>query len=249
MESPPPSKSNHIAKTGKYNNAKVAKSTLSNGNRKKRTQTHDRHKRFVKWIIETFPHVVNESKEAGTHVLDVASGKGETAARLSMCHQIKVMMIEPRISNVEACYKSNVLSKLPIKWQRSMEAHLLENPDFIYDKMQVLVSQIHMCFTDDTVANSVFLQDALGNASLLIGLHADNATEAIIDAALQYKLPFVVVPCCVFGNFFQRRLEDGTHVMDYEEFIQYLLQKDVRFKKEELPFPGRNIAIWWDGED
>lgn len=166
-----------------------------------------------------------------------------------MCHKIKVMMIEPRISNVEDCYKSNVLSKLPIKWQRRMESHLVENPEFISDTMESLVSQIYMCFTDDTVASSIFLQDALSNASLLIGLHADNATEAIIDAALQYKLPFVVVPCCVFGNFFHRQLKDGTHVMHYEEFIQYLLHKDSRFRKETLPFPGRNIAIWWDGKD
>ena len=125
----------------------------------------------------------------------------------------------------------------------------MDNPDFINDKMKLLVSQIHMCFTDDTVANSIYLQDALSNASLLIGLHADNATEAIIDAALQYKLPFCVVPCCVFGNYFNRQLEDGTHVMDYREFIEYLLQKDSRFRKETIPFPGRNIAIWWDGED
>ena len=76
MESPSLSKSDAQMEN---NNAKVAKSTSSN--RKKRTQTHDRHKRFVKWIIETFPRVLNESKEAGTHVLDVASGKGETAAR------------------------------------------------------------------------------------------------------------------------------------------------------------------------
>ena len=166
-----------------------------------------------------------------------------------MCHQIKVMMIEPRITNVKVCYKSNFLSKLPVKWQRSMEAHLVDNPDFINDKMKLLVSQIHMCFTDDTVVNSIYLQDALSNASLLIGLRADNATEAIIDAALQYKLPFCVVPCCVFGNYFNRQLEDGTHVMDYREFIEYLLQKDSRFRKETIPFPGRNIAIWWDGED
>ena len=215
-------------------------------NRQKRTQTHDRHKRFVKWIIDTFPHIKSNDS---LHVLDIASGKGETAARLAMCHQVKVMMIEPRIANVEQTYKSKILSKLPIKWQKSMEAHLKLNPDFIHDKLSTLVSQIHMCFTDDTVANDIYLQDALNNASLLIGLHADNATEAVIDAALQYRLPFIVVPCCVFGTSFPNRRLNGKHVIEYEEFIQYLLQKDCRFKKEVLPFPGRNIAIWWDGKD
>lgn len=228
--------------------------TKSSTNRKKRTQTQDRHKRFVKWIIETFPHVIvddnNKEEGDGKHILDVASGKGETAARLAMCHKIRVRMIEPRITNVEQTYKSKVLSKLPHKWQKSMADHLAEDPNFLSNQIKSLVSHIYMRFTDDTVANNIFLQDALAGASLVLGLHADNATEAIIDAALQYKLPFVVVPCCVFGNFFlDRTLEDGTHVMSYEEFITYLLQKDSRFRKETLPFPGRNIAIFWDGRD
>merc|ERR1739841_204185 len=49
------------------------------------------------------------------------------------------------------------------------------------------------------------LDEAVKNASLIIGLHSDGATEAIVDAALLYKKPFVVVPCCVFPNLFRER--------------------------------------------
>jgi len=86
----------------------------------------------------------------------------------------------------------------------------------------------------------------------------DGATEAIVDCALKYQKPFVVVPCCVFPNFFPMRtisvdLEDGnppqiTPVRTWEQFCTYLLRKDPRFVREELPFEGRNIAIWWDGK-
>lgn len=218
----------------------------SNG-RQKRTQTHDRHKRFVKWIINTFPHVASTNSK---HILDVASGKGETAARFSMCHKIPCVMVEPRLADVEACYKSKVLSKLPLRWQSSIKLHQQENPDFIADTIASFVTQLCMCFTDETVANDDVLQEALKKSSLLIGLHADNATEAIVKAALDYKIPFVVVPCCVFGSFFpDRRLHNGKHVNTYQEFCQYLLEKDSRFRKETLPFPGRNIAIFWDGND
>jgi len=225
----------------------VAATTVKkSSNRQKRTQTHDRHKRLIQWILKTFPHVTDANDEH--HILDVAGGKGELAARLSMCHKLSVIMVEPRIAQVEACYKTKVLPKLPLRWQRSMEQHQTDDPNFISDKIASYVTQYYMYFTNETVGTSVVLQEALKKSSLLIGLHADNATEAIVDAALQYQIPFVVVPCCVFGNFFPNRcLKGGVHVQSYEQFCEYLLEKDHRFVKETLPFPGRNIAIWWDG--
>eukprot|EP00920_Eleutheroschizon_duboscqi_P026136 GHVT01064644.1.p1 GENE.GHVT01064644.1~~GHVT01064644.1.p1 ORF type:complete len:627 (+),score=25.49 GHVT01064644.1:292-2172(+) len=42
-------------------------------------------------------------------------------------------------------------------------------------------------------------------ASLLIGLHPDEATEAIVDAAIQFRKPFALVPCCVFPDMFPGR--------------------------------------------
>jgi hypothetical protein len=214
-------------------------------NRQKRTQTHDRHKKLIQWILKTFPHVTDANER---HILDVAGGKGELAARLSMCHKLSVIMVEPRIARVEACYRTKVLPKLPLRWQHSMEEHQAQNPNFISERIASYVSQFYMYFTDETVATSVVLQVALKKSSLLIGLHADNATEAIVNAALHYKVPFVVIPCCVFGNFFQDRcLKSGAHVQSYEQFCNYLLEKDHRFVKETLPFPGRNTAIWWNG--
>ena len=35
-----------------------------------------------------------------------------------------------------------------------------------------------------------------------VGLHPDEATDAIVDVALQLNIPFAVVPCCVFPNSF-----------------------------------------------
>ena len=111
------------------------------------------------------------------------------------------------------------------------------------------------------------VEKAVRNASLIVGLHADGATEAIVDAALRYDKPFVVVPCCVFPNFFRHRFiyvddNDGDDdtvnsngdekkkvaVRTHEQFCQYLLDKDDRFRREVLPFEGRNVAIWWDGK-
>ena len=39
----------------------------------------------------------------------------------------------------------------------------------------------------------------------LKGMHPDQATESIIDAALLLNLPCAVVPCCVFPSLFPHR--------------------------------------------
>ncbi|KAG0014474.1 hypothetical protein BGZ82_001743 [Podila clonocystis] len=51
---------------------------------------------------------------------------------------------------------------------------------------------------DDT-----FLQthrEMVASASVLIGLHPDQATEPIVRAALAAGKPFAIIPCCVFGR-------------------------------------------------
>lgn len=212
-----------------------------------------RHKHFVKWLIQTFPQLFDKTCRQQQHVLDVAGGKGETAARLVFCHLQQVVMVDPRKCNVAACFESLVLPKLPKKWQQRIETQVQTNPDFLNDIVDSRFRQLVTTFDETTLVTSPELQESIKNASLLIGMHADGATEPIVDAALQYNKPFVVVPCCVFPNFFSQRTiqqDDGktVQVRTHEQFCQYLLAKDPRFVKEVLPFEGRNVAIYWRGE-
>ena len=100
--------------------------------------------------------------------------------------------------------------------------------------------------------SSRLLNSRLSSASLLVGLHPDGATEAIVDFALQHGKPFAVVPCCVFPDHFKgRRLRDeggakNREVRSYEEFVEYLRQKDERVRVERLPFQGRNLVVFSD---
>ena len=217
-----------------------------------------RHKFFAKWLLETFPFL-KSSQEGNAidnkqqHILDVAGGKGELAARLAMCHNLRVVLVDPRTADVESCFTSQVLPKLPNKWQHRIEEQLTEDPKFIHDKFEQRFTQLVMNFDDHTLESSAELQAAVQSASLIIGMHADGATEAIVDAALKYCKPFVVVPCCVFPRLFNQRYlvkNDGSRVQvrSHEQFCEYLLQKDSNFKREILPFEGRNVGIWWEGE-
>ena len=45
----------------------------------------------------------------------------------------------------------------------------------------------------------------LSSCSALVGLHPDQATDGIVDAAVRFGKPFAVVPCCVFPSLFPQR--------------------------------------------
>lgn len=202
-------------------------------------------KEFVKWLLTTF------GEGSLDRVLDVAGGKGELAARLSMCHGSHVTLVDPRAADIPDVYLRTVLPRLPNKWQHRLAKRVEENPQFVAETIASRFTQLVMYFTDETVVNDP-LKGKIEQCTLLIGLHADSATECIVDTAIAANKPFVVVPCCVFPNFFTERLvlgEDGMKrkVRNYDQFCDYLLQKDNRFQKSELSFQGRNIAIWWDG--
>mmetsp|Transcript_1860 Transcript_1860/g.2564 ORF Transcript_1860/g.2564 Transcript_1860/m.2564 type:complete len:249 (-) Transcript_1860:51-797(-) len=214
-----------------------------------------RHKSFVKWLVETFPLISNADgadSDRKPFVLDIAGGKGEVAARLCMCHQQNVVMVDPRPADIANCYKSLVLPKIPNKWQRRIADRLAENPNFVEETVESRFRQVVTCFDDESLASSIELQKAVNGATIILGLHADGATEAIVNAALKYNKPFCVVPCCVFPNFFTtRQIEENGKIVpvrSHEQFCKYLALKDPRLKVEKLPFEGRNIAIWWDGK-
>ncbi|KAF9564571.1 hypothetical protein EC968_004454 [Mortierella alpina] len=97
----------------------------------------------------------------------------------------------------------------------------------------------------------------LEQASIIIGMHPDQATEPIVTMALQHHKPFAVVPCCVFAHENpQRRLLGGGEVNTTLDFIQYLMEKRLPcveslasnhltdIHKEFLPFDGMNIVVF-----
>lgn len=210
-------------------------------------RNQNRHRHFVEWLLQTFPQLSDTTK----HVLDVAGGKGELAARLCFCHGLSVVMVDPRKSDIASCFETVVLPKLPKKWQQSLKVQRENNPHFLEETTSERFRQLVTTFDETTLSTCPELQNLVRNASLIVGMHADGATEAVIDAALEHSKPFVVVPCCVFPRLFSERTikQDGitVQVRTHEQFCQYLLEKDPRFVREVLPFEGRNVAIWWGG--
>jgi hypothetical protein len=106
---------------------------------------------------------------------------------------------------------------------------------------------------EDLPTISIDAQDSLGNssypllrqASALIALHPDEATADIVQAAVKYRIPFMVVPCCVFARLFpDRRMSNGGPVSTYEDLLEYLQKMDASIQRSSLPLEGRNIVLW-----
>ena len=109
------------------------------------------------------------------------------------------------------------------------------------------------------------LRALLLSCSVVVGMHPDEATEPLVDFAIQLKKPWAVVPCCVFAHQFPGRtlklpesqpVDSGTGsdsqsqgsagrvVQSYEDFVRYLEQKSPEARTVFLPFHGKNQVVY-----
>ncbi|KAF9170028.1 hypothetical protein BGX21_003651 [Mortierella sp. AD011] len=112
----------------------------------------------------------------------------------------------------------------------------------------------------------VIHQDLINGASILIGLHPDQATEPIVRTALKLGKPFAVIPCCVFGRDNpHRRLpkkdleteecvenEENNDpltrpVTSYDDFVTWLSTLHPDIETTWLNFEGMNRVLYWRG--
>jgi len=61
------------------------------------------------------------------------------------------------------------------------------------------------------IQNSQTALSTILSANLIVGFHPDQATEAMVDLALLLRIPFAVVPCCVFPKEFPNRFLMTDH--------------------------------------
>jgi hypothetical protein len=106
--------------------------------------------------------------------------------------------------------------------------------------------EFHKCLFDERYCQDVTRNNSKWTKSaVVIGMHPDEATETIVDEAIQAGKPFAVVPCCVFPNLFpDRKFSDGRTVRTLEDFIRYLSEKHSDIRVQTLDFPGCNTVLY-----
>lgn len=219
---------------------------------------------FASWLIENFSREVllvdqngigaqqvdhasssgpGYESGSGSGVLDIAGGKGQLSIELSIqAGGIFCTVIDPLVR------KRGMSSNSSISNGRTRVVGLSSRDKKRLDKIGA-TQPLHVArpFGDGLLKIPEY-DTLVKQASCLVGLHPDECTEAILDKALLYGKPVAIVPCCVFPHMFpDRYLVDrpDVPVTTYEEFLQYLLEKDDRLQRATLPFEGRNQVIYY----
>ncbi|KAI8096657.1 uncharacterized protein BX664DRAFT_324552 [Halteromyces radiatus] len=197
---------------------------------------------FAQWIYEQLLSKLKPNMDDMT-VLDIAGGKGEVSMFLCHAFGIPSTVVEPQARPQPKYWFTRL--------RRLMEKHIMKE-ETSYAQSWPYPNLKPTFLT--TLLDDRFLQqyhDLMLQVTLLIGLHADQATEPIVDTAIQLGKPFAVVPCCVFGREnLHRRLISGAPVATTKDLIQYLCEKDTgvyggKIQTAYLDFEGKNQVVYW----
>ena len=78
----------------------------------------------------------------------------------------------------------------------------------------------------------------------MTSLHGDAAVDHALDFALSRRLPFALVPCCVFANLNPWRPDVRT----YTALLGYLESRakaaGANVARVSLPFEGKNVLLY-----
>ncbi|EGZ26137.1 hypothetical protein PHYSODRAFT_481813 [Phytophthora sojae] len=200
--------------------AKAAHLAGDSGDPHSKIDKAQRSRIFCDWLVESLGE---ERLARGTGVIDVAGGKGDIPIQLWIQRGIPTTLIDPRPMKLGK-YNRKLVAKAEAVKGRKMSPQLLR------------------CLDAETLKLHTEL---FADCSVLVGMHPDEATEAIVDAALTLGKPFAIVPCCVMSRVFpDRKCRDGTPVDTYETFVRYLLEKHPSVQRAFLPFAGRNKVLY-----
>ncbi|KAH8069395.1 hypothetical protein JL721_5953 [Aureococcus anophagefferens] len=182
-----------------------------------------RHRIVAEFLLK---HVGRDALAAAP-VLDVAGGRGGLAFELQVIHGVETVLVEPRVYENRLTRRQHKILKKRGEGAARVPRHV--------------AAAVGGDFDDGAL---------VAGCSALVGLHADQATEWIVDEALRLDKPFLVVPCCVFPSLFAARIHPVTAapVVSHQDFVRYLLAKRYAsggaVRHAILPFAGRNQCVW-----
>ena len=173
--------------------------------------------------FSAFAEFIAAAFPSDNHIFDIAGGRGELALLLTLAGH-KTILVDPREN-------AGMLSSRSRKQLRKSG-----NEPF----------QVIREFFDET--SDVRILKTATETPLLIGLHPDEATEAIVDAAIRNQLAFAVIPCCVYSRLFPSRRYKGKPVRTHEQFCNYLQSKAPNIQRTMLNFGGHATVLYHLGD-
>jgi len=196
-----------------------------------------RHTIFAQWILRTL--LVEQN--AGSGLLDVAGGKGH------LSHALRELGVPCTL--VDPCAGSGRRTSSGFfgnSGTRHSSVTSAQDPSEAAGALPATRDT-----RDLTLQQLLEMEpEMVTGCQAIVGLHPDEATEALVDIALAHQRAFAVLPCCVLPQLFdERRLKSGVRVKKYGSFCQYLREKSGRIRSAELPFAGRNTVLFMTATD
>jgi 16S rRNA G966 N2-methylase RsmD len=223
-------------------------------------------------IVSTFGQAA--LRNLGKSVIDIAGGNGGVSFELSVRYGIEATLVEPREAKLSSMERRRMKRICKWREREANEPsyerlqhdplmQLLSRETLAVKDDGVMLERVLQCCESDQQTlpfqhvqldfpltfnigdvDEELLQ-LLRSSALLIGMHSDQVTESIVDAALALNLSFAVVPCCVFPHLFpHRKKPDGSTVTSTQGFIEYLQEKHPSITKCYLPFNGQNVVLY-----
>lgn len=190
---------------------------------------------FATWIVDTFGL---DALRGG--VVDVAGGRGMLALELALKHGVEdVTLIEPKPLRLNKSYRRRIK-----KWAARRAAAAADHADDAPTPVRHVQSMFHGVDGDANAATTE-ASIAFRDASVVLAMHPDQATEPFVDAALALNKNFALVPCCVFaGAHPGRKTADGEDVVTYAQLLDYIQAKAPDVKRDTLKCEGRKVVLY-----
>lgn len=250
------------------NSALLRQQRANQGLRARHTINHNKCRVFAEFVVRTFG--IERLRDG---VLDVAGGCGGTGVEYAIRWGLECTVVDPAEVRANATLRRLLWKKL--KWMRkhptSHVVHGVAADEEVHSGFAALPAeergelppsldaflalagfgsclmprQLRVLFDGTTFMERY--SRLWQCAAVVVGLHPDEATDSIVEAALAAHKPFAVVPCCTFWKENgHRRLRNGSPVFTYAQYVQYLTEKDDAIRVECLDeVPGRNLVLYW----
>jgi len=180
----------------------------------------------------------SEMRRVGA-VLDVGGGKGELSLLLAL-RGLRAVVVDPR-------EHAGMLSRRQRKQLRRSGSEGFETERCYFGRGAEGGGAVEAMTTVDEISAEMTTK-LLADAGMVVGLHPDEATEAIMCLAIKNRLPFAIAPCCVFSRIFGARRHRGRAVRTHAQLCDYLQAQAVGTRRVTLPFDGQNTIIYHLGD-
>ena len=193
-------------------------------------------------------------------ILDAAGGAGHVSLALSL-RRIHSTIVDPRptigkLPGRDRKVLKKSKSKVPFSTYRAWFGSKPEGVDTVYREgrlsLETFLPESELSSSNNgqhqlPICSMTSTDRLLPNCAAIVALHPDEATGVIVQTAVENKIPFCVVPCCVFSRLFPERINprgNGGVVSTYYELIDWLVALHPEIRVTTLPFEGANIAVW-----